>query len=168
MTGIEMPMQLKDISRFERQNNISVNVYGWESAKKNKDGEVDPGYAFTLRIAEEVKHNHVNLLMIGDEVKHYCWVKQFSRLVSAQYSQYNGELAYCHFCLHGFHGQTIPGQCTRLDAKRRRDEHEKECFRHGGQKTSFPEDPTVRFKSIEKQVTYFFFIIPTVYFTTNF
>ena len=61
MTGIEMPMQLKDISRFERQNNISLNVYGWESAKKNKDGEVDPGYAFTLRIAEEVEPNHVNL-----------------------------------------------------------------------------------------------------------
>ena len=169
MTGIEMPMQLKDISRLERQNNISVSVYGWEQSKKNKDGEVDPGYAFTLRITEEVKPNHVNLLMIGDEVKHYCWVKQFSRLVSAQYSQHDGELAYCHFCLHGFHSKAIPGQCTRLeDAKRRRDEHEKECFRHGGQKTSFPEDPTVRFKSIEKQVTYFFFIIPAVYFTTNF
>ena len=169
MTGIEMPMQLKDIPRFERQNNISVSVYGWESAKKNKDGEVDPGYAFTLRIAEEVKPNHVNLLMIGDEVKHYCWVKHFSRLVSAQYSRHDHELAYCHFCLHGFVGVAIPGQCTRLeDAKRRRDEHEKECFRHGGQKTSFPEDPTVRFKSIEKQVTYFFFIIPTVNSTTNF
>ena len=101
--------------------------------------------------------------MIGDDVKHYCWVKHFSRLVSAQYSRNVHEFAYCHFCLHGFKGQAIPGQCTRLeDAKRSRDEHEKECFRHGGQKTSFPEDPTVRFKSIEKQVTYLFFIIPAV------
>ena len=134
-----------------------------EPAKKNKDGEVDPGYAFTLHIAEEVKPNHVNLLMIGDEVKHYCWVKHFSRLVSAQYSQHDGELAYCHFCLHGFHGQAIEGQCTQFeDAKHRGDEHEKECFLHGGKKTSFPEDPTVRFKSMEKQVTYLSFIIPTV------
>ena len=38
------------------------------------------------------------------------------------------------------------------DAKRRRDEHEKECFVHGGQKTSFPEDPYVKFQAIEKQV----------------
>ena len=159
MTGIEMPMQLKDIPRFERQNDISVSVYGWEPAKKNKDGEVEPGYAYTLRIAEEVKPKHVNLLMIGDEVKHYCWIKYFSRLVSAQHSRSGHELAYCHFCLHGFYGQAIPGQCTRLeDAKRRRDEHEKECFRHGGQKTSFPDDATVRFTSIEKQVTYLFFI----------
>ena len=39
MTGIEMPMQLKDIPRFERQNNISVSVYGWEPAKENEEGE---------------------------------------------------------------------------------------------------------------------------------
>ena len=70
---IEMPMQLKDSPGFERENNISVSVYGWEPEKKNKEGELDPGYAFTLRIAEEVKPNHVNLLVIGDEVKHYCW-----------------------------------------------------------------------------------------------
>ena len=63
-------MQPKDIQRFERQNNISVSVYGWEPDKKNKDGEVESGYAYTLRIAEEVKPNHVNLLMIGDEVNH--------------------------------------------------------------------------------------------------
>ena len=153
MTGIDMPMELKDIPRFE-QNNISVSVYGWEPMKKNKDGEVEPGYAYTLRVAKDVKPHHVNLLMIGDEVKHYCWIKHFSRLVSAQYSRHGHELAYCHFCLHGFYGQAIPDQCTRLeDAKRRRDEHEKECFRHGGQKTSFPDDPCVRFTSIEKQVT---------------
>ena len=95
--------------------------------------------------------------MIGDEIKHYCWIKHFSRLVSAQYSRYGHELAYCHFCLHGFKGVAIEGQCTRLeDAKRRRDEHEKECFRHGGQKTSFPEEPFVEFKAIQKQVVTLF------------
>ena len=104
--------------------------------------------------------------MIGDEVKHYCWIKHFSRLVSAQYSRNGHELAYCHFCLHGFQGQAIEGQCTWLeDAKRRRDEHEKECFPHGGPKTSFPDDPTVCLKSIEKQVTYLSFIIPPANFT---
>ena len=91
--------------------------------------------------------------MIGDDVKHYCWVKHFSRLVSAQYTGAHGEHAYCHYCLHGFKGIAIEGQCTRLeDAKRRRDDHEKECFRHGGQKTSFPKDPCVKFEALEKQV----------------
>ena len=114
MTGIETPMQLKDIPRFEKQNNISVSVYGWESAKKNKDGEVEPGYAYTLRVAKDIKPNHVNVLMIGDEIKHYCWAKNFSRLVSTQYSRNGHELAFCPFCLHGFKGTAIEGQCTRF------------------------------------------------------
>ena len=157
MTGIEMPMQLKDIPRFERQNDISVSVYGWENARINKDGVKELGYATTLRIAKDIKPRHVNLLMIGDEVKHYCWIKHFSRLVRSQYTGARIEHAYCRFCLHGFYGKAIPGQCTRLeDAKRRRDEHEKECFRHGGQKTSFPEEPFVEFKAIQKQVVTLF------------
>ena len=101
MTGIEMPMQLKDISKFERQNDISVSVYGWEPQKRKKDGEIEPGYAFTLRITEEVKLRHVNLLMIGDEVKHYCWIKHFSRLVRSQYTGAKVEHAYCRFCISG-------------------------------------------------------------------
>ena len=148
-----MPMQLKDIPRFERQNDISVSVYGWENARINKDGVKELGYATTLRIAKDIKPRHVNLLMIGDEVKHYCWIKHFSRLVRSQYTGARIEHAYCRFCLHGFPGQAIEGQCTRLeDAKRRRNEHEKECFVHGGQKTTFPEDPCIKFKAIEKQV----------------
>ena len=37
-------------------------------------------------IAEDVKPHHVNLLMIGVKVRHYCWVKHFLRLASAQYT----------------------------------------------------------------------------------
>ena len=160
MTGIEMPMQLKDIPRFERKNNISVSVYGWEPAKENEDGEQEVGFAYVLRVATEVKPRHVNLLMIGDDTKHYCWVKNFSRLVGAQYTGAHGEHAYCRYCLHGFVGVAIEGQYTRVEnAKRRRDDHEKECFRHGGQKTSFPEDPYVRFTSLEKEVSHLPFII---------
>ena len=60
----------------------------------------------------------------------------------------------------GFVGVAIEGQYTRVeDAKRRRDDHEKKCFRHGGQKTSFPEDPYVRFTSLEKEVSHLPFII---------
>ena len=74
--------------------------------------------------------------MICDKTKHYCWIKHFSHLVSAQYTGNGHEHAYCRCCLHGFKGKAIEGQCTCLqDAKRRQDEHEKECFVHGGQKT---------------------------------
>ena len=149
-----MPMQCneRNIAKFERQN--SVSVHGWEKGKRNEDDEDEPGFAYTLRIASEVKPRHADLLLIAnDEKQHYCWINNFSCLVSAQYSSAEHEYAYCRFCLHGFYGVAITGQCTRLeDAKRRRDEHERECFVHGGQKTSFPDKPTLQFEAIEKQV----------------
>ena len=114
-----MPMQLKDMPKFERQNDTSVSVYAWKPEKKKENGKVEIGYAYTLRVAKDVKPRHVNLLMIGDKSKHYCWIKNFSRLVSAQYTGARFELAYCRFCLHRFYGVAIEGQCKPLqDAKR--------------------------------------------------
>ena len=110
-----------------------------------------------MRVTKDVKSRHVNRLMIGDKIQHYCWIKDFSRLVSAQYTGNGHEHAYFRFCLHGFSGVAIEELCTRLqDAKRRRDEHEKECFVQGVQKISFPEEPYVEFMAIEKQVTTIF------------
>ena len=155
--GIEMPMKCteRNLAKFERRNDVSVSVYAWEEGGSNENDEDDkPGFAYPLRVAREVKPRHANLLLIAnDEKQHYCWIKNFSRLVGAQYTASKNEHAYCRFCLHGFYGVATAGQCTRLeDAKRRRDEHESECFVHGGQKTSFPSEPTLKFDSIEKQV----------------
>ena len=47
MTWIEMHMQLKDIPKFERQNDVSVSVYPCKHKKKKEDGEVEIGYAYT-------------------------------------------------------------------------------------------------------------------------
>ena len=33
MSGIQYPVDIKDIGKFEHQNNISVNVYGYEDKK---------------------------------------------------------------------------------------------------------------------------------------
>ena len=43
LTGIAMPMALKDISRFERMNNISVSVYGYNEWQE--DEEKEKGFA---------------------------------------------------------------------------------------------------------------------------
>ena len=151
-----MPMKCtkQNIAKFERQNDISVSVYGWENSRVDEFENEIPGFAYPLHITVELKPRHVNLLLISNEkTQHYCLITNFSRLVAKQYSGCKRELAYCRFCLHGFYGKAIPGQCTRLeDAKRRRYEHQLECFRHGGQKTSFPEDPIVKFRDIKKQV----------------
>ena len=54
MFGIQYPVDIKDIGKFEHQHNISVNVYGYEDKK-----------IFPLRITTmtAAKH-HINLLYV--------------------------------------------------------------------------------------------------------
>lgn len=84
-SGIPFPVKLSDIDKFERQNNISVNVY--EVVSKN---------VVIGRISKNKLEKHVNLL-IHD--KHYVWVKSLSRLINSE----NGtHMHICERCLTGF------------------------------------------------------------------
>ena len=84
MDGIEYPVSLEyDIDKFENQNpTISITVYGYE--KK----EVCP-----LRNSNNIdrEHNITLMLIEKDGVKHYCLVKNHSRLLSSQVSKHNGK-----------------------------------------------------------------------------
>lgn len=153
MKGLEMPLKITDIPRFERQNDCSVSVYGYEENFIQAQEEWER-YVYPLKVAREMKTKHVDMLLISDgEKTHYCWIKNMSKLLAGQYTKYNGELAYCRFCCHGFYGKAVKGRCTRLeDAKRRRDEHEIECYTHNGQLLVFPEEDYVEFKNIRNQV----------------
>ena len=148
-----MPLKITDIPRFERQNDCTISVYGYEEKYDNEDKKWDH-YVYPLKVAREMKTKHVDMLMLSDgEKTHYCWIKNFSKLLHGQYTQWHGELAYCRFCCHGFYGKAEKGKCTRLeDAKRRRDEHEKECFAHSGQLLVFPKEDHAEFDNIRYQV----------------
>jgi hypothetical protein len=70
-SGLNFPIKLEDIVKFEKQNpTISVNVFGVEGRDI-----VGPLYHTAQR-----KSHHVNLLYIknGDN-SHYCWIKNMSR-----------------------------------------------------------------------------------------
>lgn len=112
LTGIQFPMTLKQIPRFETQNKISVNVYILEF--KNGKFNVVPSF-----LTKTKQSTHVNLLMIHDfydsiddanedinncsPIKyHYVWIKNLSRLVSTQLSKHNGKKFICDRCLHFF------------------------------------------------------------------
>ena len=86
MSGIEYPVDIKDIGKCEHQNNISVNVYGY----KNKR-------LFSLCITTmTVTRHHVNLLHItADETSHYILVKDLSTLVPIQNDNHNGKHYFC-------------------------------------------------------------------------
>ena len=77
MSGTQYPVDIKDIGKFEYQNNISVNVYGY------KDNKI-----FSLRIITmTAARHHMNLLYItAGKTSHYVLVKDLSRLILRQYN----------------------------------------------------------------------------------
>ena len=75
MDGIEYPVSLKDIDKFENQNpTISITVLGYERK-----------IVYPLRNSNNMdrEHNIILILIEEDGVKHYCLVKNVSRLLSS-------------------------------------------------------------------------------------
>jgi hypothetical protein len=119
LAGMDFPVRLRDIKKFEEMNNISVNVYGVESLFENnklKYEIVGPLY-YTANKLE----NHVNLLLFTKDCvnrnqqhicnhscskSHYCWIKNLSRLVSHQISPNIGKCHFCDGCLSYFKSST--------------------------------------------------------------
>ena len=94
MDGIEYPVNLKDIDKFEKQNStISITVFGY------KEKDVHP-----LRNSNNMDREHnIRLMLIEkDGVKNYCLVKNISRLLSSQVSKHNGKKYFCDRCLNHF------------------------------------------------------------------
>ncbi|XP_025162986.1 uncharacterized protein LOC112590643 [Harpegnathos saltator] len=91
MQDIEFPMRINQIKKFERLNDISVNIYSvekrYDNATKKEGNVVAP-----IRLTEQKMEKHVNLLHIpdprdDDNTGHFAWIKNLSRLVSSQLSK---------------------------------------------------------------------------------
>jgi len=62
---IEFSMTLKDISRFERLNDVSINVYDTENKQ-----------VLPLQLITDKKEKHVNMQVPrDDDVGHFAWIK---------------------------------------------------------------------------------------------
>ena len=131
MTGVTYPTPLTDIVKIEKNNNISINVIGYDST----DG------FYPLRITRDIKDQHINLLLIREgEKSHYCLIRNFSRLMGKR-TDHDGAQYYCYNCLHGFSRQDLL------------DDHIPLCYKQRAQKIVFPEkEDTVKFKNIKKQL----------------
>ena len=112
-------MTLDDISKFERNNGLAINVYHIKH-----DGELTA----PLRITQQKKklEEYVNLLLIeGENDCHYTWIKSLDKLLS--YGDDNTR-KFCPFCLQGFN----------IKYKKTLEEHLPLCREYGGQKTILP------------------------------
>jgi len=81
-------MTLKNIGKFERLNNVLINVYGIEEQK-----------ILPLRLADNKREKHVNLLYVQDprdeNIGHFTLIKNLSRFVSSQLNEHNGKKYIC-------------------------------------------------------------------------
>ena len=69
-TGIEFPVAVDKIDKFEKQNSISVNVFGFDDV------------LFPLYITKEHFDIHVNLLLHSQgTTRHYCLIKDLNKLL---------------------------------------------------------------------------------------
>ena len=92
LDGIEYPVNVSRIPKFEKQNKIAVNVLGFE------EGDLFPVYL----TKEREFYVQVNLLLFSKgEKRHYCLIKNLNRLLSSQ-TRHKDQMYYCPYCLHGF------------------------------------------------------------------
>ena len=91
-SGIDFPTTLQQISRFEKQNPYSINVYRWTGTS------VHP-----LRISKHDSEQCINLLLLENKKnQHYCWIKDMSRLSASQYNKHKGKRFVCKYCCNSF------------------------------------------------------------------
>lgn len=86
---ISTPTLVSEIKQFERSNpGTSINLYGVRKCVKNKKNKKSStqSVAYPLRIADEEKADHFDLLLLTgkDEDTHYTFISNFSRLASPQ------------------------------------------------------------------------------------
>ena len=123
-TGLQFPMDPMHVPKFEKQNDISVNVYLLQRSSGNH--EVFPCY-----LTSSKKNQHVNLLLLESEYEptevaierpesgvvrkkrkmeilsevpnyHYVWIKSMSRLLGSQVSNRRCAKYFCDRCLSYF------------------------------------------------------------------
>ena len=114
--GIDFPVDPRKVGKFEKQNDVSVNVY-YLNKKQREAFDVLPRH-----LTSDKKEKHVNLLLVeshyvddededgstlDDDVNiefkfHYVWIKNLSRLCSQQLSPRNHKTFVCDRCLYYF------------------------------------------------------------------
>ena len=152
----------KEITHFEKANDISVNIYAIDEDGKNK-------YIYPKEISKHDSKNRVHLLLIEksgevevetvqqifqskgsklnrkplcEPLSHYVSIQDLSRLLASQVSSKKAAKHFCHCCLHGFGSEELL-------------EKHAELCRPGeiGQRVEMPEEgSTINFRNYHKML----------------
>ena len=90
-TGIDAPTAISQIGKVERQNDLAINVFGWDKGVIVHHISKQP---------EDIPR--INLLLIEKAGKfHYTWIKNLNRLLYDQ-NKHREQKHFCERCLHGY------------------------------------------------------------------
>ena len=140
-SGVEFPVSIKDIGKFETRNNVSVNILAVKGRdiyihrKGRRMGPAGPG-SRTNPMGQEI-----NLLMVyEDGIRHYTAIKSLSRLLSGKNSNTKHKQHFCMNCLQGFTQES------------RRDQHRVYCEDNKSVRVEMPKQgSTIEFKDGQNQ-----------------
>ena len=128
-SGLEFPVSITDIEKFETRNNISVNVLAVEGRDIyiHRKGQ---------RVGREI-----NLLMVSEDgIWHYTAIKSLSRLLSGKNSNTKRKQHFCMNCLQGFTQESS------------RDQHQVYCENNESVRVEMPKQgSTIEFKDGQNQ-----------------
>ena len=95
-SSIEFPVTVKQINKIEKQNNICINLFGYEEKQK-----------FPIYISKEKYQDHMELLLITEgENKHYVLIKDFNKFMFNQ-TKHEHKKYFCMYCLQCFSREDV-------------------------------------------------------------
>ena len=108
--GIQFPVSQRQYNKIEKQNDIRINVFGYET-----------GQPFPIHISKEEFEDHMNLLLITkDEKRHYVLIKDFNAFMYNQ-SKHKVKKHFCMFCLQCFSSERVlskhKSNCLTINGK---------------------------------------------------
>ncbi|CAI6375126.1 unnamed protein product [Macrosiphum euphorbiae] len=111
-SALSTPTPVSELMLFEKSNpGTSVNLYGVRKSAKNKKNKKSStqSVAYPLRVVDEEKENHFDLLLITgkDGDNHYAYISNFSRLASPQKNSHDHRLFFCKRCFASFDNQPL-------------------------------------------------------------
>ena len=131
--GIEFPISQKHYNKVEKQNDIRINVFGYEK-----------GQPFPIHISKEKFEDQMNLLLITeDKKKHYVLIKDFNAFMYNQ-TKHKNKKHFCMYCLQCFSSERILAN------------HVNNCLTiNGNQAINMPKkgENILRFNNFHKQLS---------------
>ena len=128
---IEFPVTTKKYNKIEKQNEININVFGYENKQP-----------YPIYISKEKYEKHMELLLITeDENKHYVLIKDFNRFMYNQ-TKHEHKKHFCMHCLQCFSSEIVLNN------------HTNNCIQvNGEQAIKMPDknNNTLKFNNFHKQ-----------------